>query len=626
MRIIIKLIVPIILLSSCAYFNTYYNAELYFQEAQKLSKENKTGEVSREERQLYDKAIQKTRKLMERYPASSYADDAHLLMSKSYYYRDDFGIALKQLDAFRRDRSDSELMDEVPLWVARCLVATQDLEMAKHESRKLTTSKTNNRLKADAYLLLGEIALEQDSIDLALRYLDHVVKVAPNKDIMAKAALQRGDLYVSEKEFNKALDSYSDVIDKRTSKSLKVAAVLKKFDVMLALGMDNKVLDEIAKMLKEEDYFDIRGRLELELAKVYLFQNDYGQAETKLEEITDNYINQSYSAEAAYELGLLYMKEFRGYPKAKSHFGDIVRLYSRSDFKKAANEHTKNIETLEKYAFDYTNLELKLAGKPPQKKETKTNKTNNARGRSRGRAPGNAIPEASEEVELDVIKDVTSADSIQIQKEMWANLYQQAEHLLFNIDDPKGALFKLAEFELSNRDTALIQNGLYMKYFIYDEKLNNPDMTQAIIREIRGRFPQYYDLVFGEKKEEIPALETQEDSLMTQAGEYYDAHNWDESIRILKSVYADTSAATDKRALSAFKIAWLNDMHARNQDEALEYYNNVVYLAKEGEILKITNGRLKLIKKNDLAIKEPDELIMEEKPEIETEEKIIETK
>jgi len=83
---------------SCAYFNTLYNAQQYFDEAEthRLEKEGRNIPLSAIDK--YGKTIQKCQKSLNEYPNSRWKIDAYLLMSKARYYRKDYDIALENLD------------------------------------------------------------------------------------------------------------------------------------------------------------------------------------------------------------------------------------------------------------------------------------------------------------------------------------------------------------------------------------------------------------------------------------------------------------------------------------------------------------------------------------------------
>ena len=102
---------------SCAYFNTLYNAQQYFDEAEthRLEKEGKTIPLSAIDK--YGKTIQKCQKSLKEYPNSRWKVDAYLLMSKARYYRKDYDLALENLDTVII-QGDMEQIDEGKYWIA----------------------------------------------------------------------------------------------------------------------------------------------------------------------------------------------------------------------------------------------------------------------------------------------------------------------------------------------------------------------------------------------------------------------------------------------------------------------------------------------------------------------------
>jgi hypothetical protein len=70
----------IIILSSCAYFNTVYNAKNYFREGRKLVKHDTLVTDS----ENFSKAIEKSTSIIVKYPGTRWIDDALFMMGASY--------------------------------------------------------------------------------------------------------------------------------------------------------------------------------------------------------------------------------------------------------------------------------------------------------------------------------------------------------------------------------------------------------------------------------------------------------------------------------------------------------------------------------------------------------------
>ena len=66
-----------VILGSCAYFNTLYNARKIYAEAEEMRKE-RGGEVDRNVSGKYDEVIKKCSMIIKNYPNSRWVDDAQL--------------------------------------------------------------------------------------------------------------------------------------------------------------------------------------------------------------------------------------------------------------------------------------------------------------------------------------------------------------------------------------------------------------------------------------------------------------------------------------------------------------------------------------------------------------------
>ena len=78
-------IAGLFLLSSCAYYNTFFNAKKYFREANKLPLVK--GRSSSEANKKYNKAIKKCGIIITDYKNSKYVDDAVFMLGKIFYFK-----------------------------------------------------------------------------------------------------------------------------------------------------------------------------------------------------------------------------------------------------------------------------------------------------------------------------------------------------------------------------------------------------------------------------------------------------------------------------------------------------------------------------------------------------------
>ena len=103
-----------LLLGGCAYFNTFYHAKKYYAQGERARiAAEKKGQIAANN-EAYKKCIDKCKRLIETYPDSKWQDDAHLLMAKAAYGRQDYLSAETTL-RHRKARTDLALACEIAL-------------------------------------------------------------------------------------------------------------------------------------------------------------------------------------------------------------------------------------------------------------------------------------------------------------------------------------------------------------------------------------------------------------------------------------------------------------------------------------------------------------------------------
>ena len=102
------LISMLLWVSGCAYFNTFYNAQQYFRDAEniRITKGGTSVPVSAMDK--YGKTIKKCETVLKDYPESKYRTDAVLLMAISRYYRGEYDQAQADLNDIKINGSDQE--------------------------------------------------------------------------------------------------------------------------------------------------------------------------------------------------------------------------------------------------------------------------------------------------------------------------------------------------------------------------------------------------------------------------------------------------------------------------------------------------------------------------------------
>ena len=205
-------------LIGCAYYNTFYNAEQYFEEAEKLRLEKDEGIIPISAMDKYGKTIEKSNKVIEEFPNSRYVHDARLLMSKARYYRSDYDVAIADLKVIIKN-GPNKLSEEAKYWQALCKWRKGSVSASINELNTLLNNSKSKNIKAMCYLSLAEIANESKDIDLSLNYLQKAAELTTNRNEKGVIYGKLSKMAFDKQEYTLAKKGYNNVIAFSLSKN-----------------------------------------------------------------------------------------------------------------------------------------------------------------------------------------------------------------------------------------------------------------------------------------------------------------------------------------------------------------------------------------------------------------------
>jgi tetratricopeptide (TPR) repeat protein len=335
----------------CAYYNTFYNAQQYYEEAEKirLQKEGKTIPITALDK--YGKTIQKCQKVLSDYPESKFRTDAFLLMAKSKFYRKDYDLAIDDIRIVTQEGNDNQI-EEAQYLRALCKWKKGNAQTGINELTILLQISNSKEIQSKCHLSLAEIAQELKDSDLAMSHLLDGAKLTKSRD-------QKGVIYgrLAEMAFNKedydiAKDSYANVITNSLSKEKIENAHLQLLKILRIQKNYKAASRKIKGMLTDDKFKRIAGNLELELVQLYRAQDEISEIETRLESIVNDYPRTPVSAEAYYLLGKIYTSQKWDLKKAKEYFDQVSKESSKSLFSPMGKSLSKAIGTYQEAQKD----------------------------------------------------------------------------------------------------------------------------------------------------------------------------------------------------------------------------------------------------------------------------------
>jgi len=343
-----------VLIHGCAYFNTFYNARQYYEEAEKLRLEKDGESIPITAMDKYGKTITKCKKVIDDFPDSKFVIEAHLLMAKARYYRSDYDLAIIDLNIVQSEGKGKNV-EESRYWRALCKWKKGSVRAALDELNELLDNSTSKGIQSKCYLSLAEIAKESNDIDLSISHLQKAAKLTVERDEKGVIYGRLSEMAFNRQDYELAKNGYNNVISHSLSKEKIENAHLQILKILRMQKNYKEAQKKIKSMLVDDKFLRIAGDLELELVQLYRAQGETSEIETRLESIVNDYQRTSVSAEAYYQLGQIYTSEKWDMEKAKEFFEMVSKESGRSLFSPMAKNYVNAIVEYQK-----TNKDLEI--------------------------------------------------------------------------------------------------------------------------------------------------------------------------------------------------------------------------------------------------------------------------
>ncbi|MCF7859577.1 MAG: tetratricopeptide repeat protein [Candidatus Cloacimonetes bacterium] len=320
---ILILLVLVLLIASCVYYNTFFNAEKYFEEAQQMDL-NDSGRPTQAAISKYNKSIKKCGIVLEYYEGSKYSDDALLLMAKSFYYIGrNYTQAISILEDMVLLYQDSELVPEAKLYIAQ---AKYSLLKEEEAYDLLHEFLLNNQYKSHhpkALMILANYKLLENDYIQTEYYLNKLLDDYPNSKQYEEAFFLQGKSQTEARNYQKSITIFNKLMKTRVSRKTKFDARYYIALNYLSLEKFQKAADYSSALLKDEYRENKLAGIQLIKARSLAELGELNEAIAILEAITEDNKRSRISGEAFYFLGNIYFYKMKDYSKAIEYYNKV---------------------------------------------------------------------------------------------------------------------------------------------------------------------------------------------------------------------------------------------------------------------------------------------------------------
>ncbi|HEY6865759.1 MAG TPA: tetratricopeptide repeat protein, partial [Candidatus Eisenbacteria bacterium] len=361
-------------LSSCAYYNTFYLARKYYDTAT-LHQPYLVDKPQTVDNQNFGKSMDYSKKVLGQYPNSKWADDAYLLWARALLGRDDPVQTVNMLQDFERRYPKSPIRAEAKFYLGVGYRQARKYKDAANALDEFLALAPKHDLAPYAYLERARALASLQDYPAAAASADNLLDHWPKSRLRTSALIVRADANFKNNDFTSARKDYRTLgleardDEERLSFLMREADCLEQaqaYDEELALlkGAQSHeappppppepvttpivqgVVQSAPPVVAPAN--DRYGRLMVRIATVYMLQGKVNEAVSAYTSVVRSYPRTPLAAEAQYRVGYCYETAADDFDKARAEYAK-VRDIAISSYMDQANQRLANLDRIAKF-------------------------------------------------------------------------------------------------------------------------------------------------------------------------------------------------------------------------------------------------------------------------------------
>jgi len=236
--------------------------------------------LSAEAREAFEKAREKSAVVLARYPESSYADDALLLLGRSLLELGDYGDAGAAFGRLEERFPDSELIARARLGRVRSERLAGDVAAAQAALGALEDDPREGVDPAEVAHERALVELAAGEYDAAAESFAGLLREHPDYARRERVALQFADAELAAGRYDAALRAYSEARDADPDPLHSRALALRMARALALEGRGDEALARYDEILDGGVADSLAARVELERGRLYEGRGEWDRAET----------------------------------------------------------------------------------------------------------------------------------------------------------------------------------------------------------------------------------------------------------------------------------------------------------------------------------------------------------
>ncbi|RLE39961.1 hypothetical protein DRZ77_03265 [Candidatus Woesearchaeota archaeon] len=341
------------MLNGCVYFNTFYNAQVYFKKAEKEFEKN--GRVTPAIRTSYQKTIEKCAKVLEYHPNSRYVDDALFLMGKSYYRLGEKDKSRRKYEELLEYFPKSPYREKALLELGRVL-----LDLDQPDSAKVVLSEVTGKYKEEVDLLIARTYFVEERYDDVLEVLEGYIPRLKNESYKKEALWLAAKSSYNLKRYDEAVEYLNQYLKLFLNSDEELEAREFLGDVFFKKGEFEKAKKEYQALNLSPNSAQAQ-EIQIKIALCEKGMGEIEKAKGLLKEIIDKNQSSPQRTHALYEMALI-LEEEDSLTDAVKLYEEASKSFGESEYKKKAlNRYQALRQLVEISSTDSLEARIRLA-------------------------------------------------------------------------------------------------------------------------------------------------------------------------------------------------------------------------------------------------------------------------
>jgi tetratricopeptide (TPR) repeat protein len=360
-----------VIVTNCAYINTFYNAQIAFNNAfsehQKFLKGRTDSTLTVPDRVManYERAIQKSIKTMDVYPKSKkWHDDAIFLMGKASFFKGEYDDAVRRMRRLQREFPESPFVPESYLYMGKAYLENENLTKADEVFKVILEKYSYLNGNEEITLLMAQVAIRREGKSQAVELLEKTLQSITAIDKKMEIYIQIAQLYVDLRRYEKAIATLQKAPRKKEFPQLSFRIELILLICMIETADYTAALTAVDGLLNTKAYLKYSGDLLLKKGEIYKRRGLADKAIAMFERITkDETGGKTVRGSAWYQMGLIYQHVKGDFSKAKECFQQAVSISPDIEIQREASDRMQAINRI-------AGLRDSVPGQPKEKTDT----------------------------------------------------------------------------------------------------------------------------------------------------------------------------------------------------------------------------------------------------------------